>query len=178
MATAHATMAAGDPFPDGFAAIFEEHYPLVYRTAYGVTGRVEDAEDVVQTIFLRLLQRNTPPELMQYPKAYLYRAAVNQSLTIVQARRKRESNAEPEALADTLPARASTRAELVHRQLYDAIAQLTEKTAAIVILRYLHGYTDAEIGQLLGTSRGVIAVTLFRARARLRGLLEDMGEGE
>jgi DNA helicase-2/ATP-dependent DNA helicase PcrA len=37
--------------------MFQEHYVLVYRTAYGVTGRVEDAEDVVQTIFLRLLQR-------------------------------------------------------------------------------------------------------------------------
>jgi hypothetical protein len=48
---------AGEPLPQEFEDFFQEHYVLVYRTAYGITGRVEDAEDVVQTIFLRLLQR-------------------------------------------------------------------------------------------------------------------------
>jgi DNA-directed RNA polymerase specialized sigma24 family protein len=44
-------------------------------------------------------------------------------------------------------------------------------------LRYLHDYSDAEIAALLGTSRGVIAVTLYRSRARLRRLLRDsLGE--
>jgi DNA-directed RNA polymerase specialized sigma24 family protein len=41
----------------------------------------------------------------------------------------------------------------------------------IVVLRYVHDYRDAEIAKMLGTSRGVIAVTLFRARVRLRRLL-------
>jgi RNA polymerase sigma-70 factor (ECF subfamily) len=72
---------AGESFPQEFEALFEEHYVLVCRTAYGVTGRVEDAEDVVQTLFLRLLQREKSPELLKNPKGYLYRAAVNLSLT-------------------------------------------------------------------------------------------------
>jgi RNA polymerase sigma factor (sigma-70 family) len=174
MLTAHVTMTAGESFPEGFEATFEGHYALVYRTAYGVTGRVEDAEDVVQTIFLRLLQRDTAPDLVKHPKAYLYRAAVNQSLTIVRARRRRETTEAREELADLVPARVSSRAEQVHSRLYEAIAQLGPKAASIVVLRYLHGYTDAEIGQLLGTSRGVIAVTLFRTRARLRTLMASM----
>jgi len=43
----------------------------------------------------------------------------------------------------------------------------------ILILHYEHDYSDAQIGKLLGTSRGVIAVTLYRARARLKKLLGE-----
>jgi RNA polymerase sigma factor (sigma-70 family) len=66
--------------------IFREYYSLVFRTAYGVTGSPEDAEDVVQTIFLRMLRSEFPPECMRSPKAYLYRAAVNLSLNTVRQR--------------------------------------------------------------------------------------------
>jgi RNA polymerase sigma-70 factor (ECF subfamily) len=167
----------GEPFAQEFEEIFEENYTLVYRTAYGVTGRAEDAEDVVQTIFLRLLQREHPRDLLKNPKGYLYRAAVNLSLTIVQRRRRRALTEESEDLAASIPARASSRAEELHRKLYEAIAQLQPKAADILILRYLHNYSDAEIAKLLATSRGVIAVTLYRSRARLRKLLNaSLGE--
>jgi len=160
-------------FSSDFEDLFSEHYVMVYRTAYGITGRVEDAEDVVQTIFLRLLKRAGPLNLGSNPAGYLYRAAVNQALSLVQVRQKRERAQVGEEFAVALPARASTQAEDLHRKLYEAIAQLTPKAAQIVILKYLHNYTDAEIGRLLGTSRGVIAVTLFRLRARLKKLLGE-----
>jgi RNA polymerase sigma-70 factor (ECF subfamily) len=167
----------GEPFPQEFEDLFEAHYVLVYRTAYGVTGRVEDAEDVVQTVFLRLLQRDKPHDFLKNPRGYLYRAAVNQSLTIVQTRQRRALTEASEELAATVPARASSRAEELHMKLYAAIAQLNPKAASMLILRYLHNYSDAEIAKLLGTSRGVIAVTLYRSRARLKKLLAaSLGE--
>jgi RNA polymerase sigma-70 factor (ECF subfamily) len=158
-------------FPQQFEETFQERYVLVYRTAYGITGRVEDAEDVVQTVFLRLLQRERPPELLNNPRGYLYRAAVNSSLTIVQTRRRRALTEDSEDAAVSIPARVSSRAEELHQKLYEAIAQLKPKAAAIVILRYLHNCSDAEIAKTLGTSRGVIAVTLYRSRAHLKKLL-------
>src|SRR5262245_51348667 len=176
----HATSipgVTGEPLPQEFEDLFDAHHVLVYRTAYGVTGRVEDAEDVVQTVFLRLLQRDKPREFLKNPKGYLYRAAVNLSLTIVQRRRHRALSEASEDLATSIPARASSRAEDRHRKLYDAMAQLKPKAASILILRYLHNYSDAEIANLLGTSRGVIAVTLYRSRARLKKLLDaSLGE--
>ena len=57
MPTASMPQVTDSPFSQEFEALFDDHYALVYRTAYGITGRVEDAEDIVQTIFLRLLQR-------------------------------------------------------------------------------------------------------------------------
>jgi len=172
-----ASVALAEPFPQEFEDLLREHYVLVYRTAYGVTGRVEDAEDVVQTVFLRLLQREKPRELLKNPKGYLYRAAVNLSLTIVQTRQRRARTETSEELAVAVPSRASSRAEELHRKLYEAIAQLNPKAASILILRYLHNYSDADIAALLGTSRGVIAVTLYRSRARLKKLLDaSLGE--
>lgn len=177
MQTSSVPRMAVESFAQEFEEIFQEHYVLVYRTAYGVTGRVEDAEDVVQTIFLRFLQRERPRDFLKNPRGYFYRAAVNLSLTIVQSRRRRALTEESEDLAVSIPARVSSRAEELHRRLYDAIAQLKPKAAAILILRYLHNCSDAEIAKTLGTSRGVIAVTLYRSRARLKTLLnESMGE--
>jgi RNA polymerase sigma factor (sigma-70 family) len=55
--------------------------------------------------------------------------------------------------------------------LIEAIAQLDPPVVEMLVLRYEHDYSDAEIAKLLGKSRGVVAVTLYRARARLKKLL-------
>ena len=52
-----------------------------------------------------------------------------------------------------------------------ALAELSPKAAEILVLRHVHGYSDVEIATLLGTSRGTIAVSLFRSRARLRKII-------
>ena len=152
-----------------FEEIFREHYQMTYRTAYGVTGNPADAEDVVQTIFLKLLRREFPPDLKKNPKAYLYRAAVNQSLNTIQAKKRHVLTNAPEQFEKIRLAPNS--AEEIHQRLYEAVAELNPASAHILVLRYVHNYTDAEIAKLLGTSRGTIAVSLYRSRARLRKLM-------
>ena len=68
--------------------MFRDNYQWVYRTAYGVTGRSEDAEDVLQNLFLRLLQRGFPPDVRRNAKGYLYRAVINLALDSVRSRRR------------------------------------------------------------------------------------------
>src|SRR5207249_8059105 len=85
MSTATVSDLISEPLAQEFEELFRAHYQLVYRTAYGITGRPEDAEDVLQTVFLRLLSRGAPPDLQKNPKGYLYRAAVNLSLTTIQS---------------------------------------------------------------------------------------------
>jgi RNA polymerase sigma-70 factor (ECF subfamily) len=152
-------------------SIFRAHYRMAYRTAYGITGSSEDAEDVVQTIFLRLIRREFPPDLLKKPAAYLYRAAVNLSLNTIRGRKRSIVNG-VSVLLETQPALSeSDSAEEIHRRLYEAVAELTPESAQILILRYVHEYSDAEIARLLGTSRGTIAVSLYRSRRRLRKLM-------
>lgn len=159
--------------PEALERIFHEQAEFIYRTAYRVTGRAEDAEDVLQSLFARLLRGETPPEFGNSPKAYLYRAAVNLSLNLIRQRRRL-------VLVDVSagldwPTRRESRGEAeVKEALRAAIGTLTPKAAEILILRHVHGYTDAEIAALLGTSRGTIAVSLFRSRARLRKAVRDL----
>src|SRR5205809_7596677 len=86
MSTAPVFNLISEPLAKEFEELFREHYQLVYRTAYGITGRTEDAEDILQGVFLKLLRRGIPPDLQKNRKGYLYRAAVNLSLTVIQSR--------------------------------------------------------------------------------------------
>src|SRR3979409_2249355 len=74
--------------PEDLERIFQEHHGLVYRAAYRVTGNSEDAEDVLQTLFLRLLRRERPLDFQSNPKGYLHRAAVNISLDVIKLRKR------------------------------------------------------------------------------------------
>ena len=136
-------------------------------------GASQDAEDVLQTIFLRLLRRELPPDLNRNPKAYLYRAAVNLSLDVIEARRRHVLTENTNCLRASALADDSDFEEELHQRLYQAIAQLAPESAEILILRYVHNSSDAEIAKMLGKSRGVIAMRLFRSRARLKKLLRN-----
>jgi RNA polymerase sigma-70 factor (ECF subfamily) len=168
-----ASVPRGEILTQEFEEIFQEHYHFVFRTAYSVTGSRQDAEDVLQTIFLRLLRAEIPENLRNNPRAYLYRAAVNASLNLVRSRRnQRLANdmIDFDALRASVDGVPEQDVE-IQRQLRDAMAQLNPRAVEMLILRYEHNYSDAQIAKMLGKSRGTVAVTLYRIRARLKKLL-------
>jgi RNA polymerase sigma factor (sigma-70 family) len=161
-----------------FERMFCDHYQTVYRTAYGVLGNGHDAEDVAQTVFVRVLHAMPSRDVSKSPAAYLYRAAVNESLNTIRARKRQVLTAEPERYEITPTANPAVEsAEEIHRRLYEAVGELSVAEAEVVILRYVHNRSDREIAALLGTSRGTIAVRLYRARTRLRKLMRAPDSG-
>ncbi|MDE0179490.1 MAG: sigma-70 family RNA polymerase sigma factor [Gammaproteobacteria bacterium] len=159
------------------AAAFEEHHRRVFRAAFRVTGSIDDAEDVLQTVFLNMMKRETAAglELGNDPKSYLCRAAVNAAVDVLRARKRKtamesEADQEETAGADVGVARRELR-----RQLRDALSRLSPRAASIVALRFFEGYGNAEIATMLGTSSSSIAVTLHRARRRLKAELHEVG---
>jgi RNA polymerase sigma-70 factor (ECF subfamily) len=176
MSTISALAVTDKQVTQEFEQMFREHSQLVYRTAYGVTGNADDAEDVLQTIFLRLLRRDVPPALKNNPRAYLYRAAVNLSLNTIRSRKHRTLTGDPDTFEASLHAARSRSVGEVRERLLATLELMSESDSAaveILILRYVHNYSDADIAKMLGKSRGAIAVRLFRARARLRKLLRQ-----
>ena len=159
--------------PEEFERLYREHAAFVYRTALRITRNAEESEDIAQTIFLRLLRREFSPDLQKRPRAYLYRAAVNASLDVIQSRRNRSEIADAREIQATLHSSDASAREKLHHQLHKAIAELNPASAEILILRYMHNYSDATIARMLGKSRGVVAVTLYRARARLKKLIRQ-----
>jgi RNA polymerase sigma-70 factor (ECF subfamily) len=173
----NASDVIAEQLEQAFEAIFREHYRMVYRTAYGVIGNSEDAEDVGQTIFLRLLRSELPPEFLKSPKAYLYRAAVNESLNVIRSKKRSILTDQAEAFEAPATSDAAS-AEEAHHRLYEAVAQLSPAASEMLVLRYVHKYSLADIAKLLGTSRSVIAVTLFRTRNRLKKLMRASSSGD
>src|SRR5438128_12331257 len=96
MSPVAALKRASEPLSEDLEEIFREHSRMVYRTAYSVTGSPQDAEDIVQNLFLQLLRRGFPSGVRENPKAYLYRAAVNHSLNAVKSRRRHILTADTE----------------------------------------------------------------------------------
>jgi RNA polymerase sigma-70 factor, ECF subfamily len=76
---------ATPPAPD-LERIFREHHALVFRAAYRVTGNPTDAEDVLQTVFLRMVKRDPAAEPVGNMASFLHRSAVNAALDLMRTR--------------------------------------------------------------------------------------------
>ncbi len=172
----------GAPPPE-LAAVFQEHGQSMLRTAFRVTGSLADAEDVLQTVFLRLAGRSGGTGL-EGPGAgaYLRRAALNAALDLVRGRKRRRSvalgdgeelepvdaGADPERRQQGREAR-----ELLRR----ALAKVSPKAAEVFTLRYFEGLGNQEIARSLSMSQTAVAVTLHRTRSRLRHELATLPGG-
>jgi RNA polymerase sigma-70 factor (ECF subfamily) len=150
-------------FPEELEQAFQAHHGLVFRAAYRITGNESDAEDVLQTVFLRLLGRDRSAPPLENAQGYLHRAAVNAALDVVRARRN-----EPVDPAQTLQGGSSAGDHELRDLLRQSLALLPPHTAEVFALRFLEGYTNGEIARMLGTSQVRIAVTIHRARRQLQ----------
>jgi RNA polymerase sigma-70 factor (ECF subfamily) len=149
---------------------FLENHEMVYKAAFRITGNASDAEDVLQTLFLRLVRREWLPDPRCGWPAYLHRAAVNIALDIIRTRTRQVALGDSELMVEESrpdPHREHSSAEL-RIWFTTALAELNPIAAEMFTLRYVEGYRVQEIAKLLRTSKGTVAVTLFRTRSRLR----------
>ena len=159
---------------EDLGALFREHYKVIFRVAYRLTGSQSDAEDVLQTIFLKLSSNTALRDLSPNPQGYLYRAAVNASVDLLR-RRARANSVSIDVIDPALTSKLSAVspednfADVELRELIrHAVAKLEGRAATAFALRYFEGYDNSQIAKVLGTSQMVVAVTLHRARTRLR----------
>src|SRR6187401_996731 len=156
------------PVLAGFAGLYERHYEAVFRTALRVTGRPADAEDVLQTVFVRLLSRNEQDEAARRPAAYFRRAAVNAAVDLL---RRRAVRAET-AYDDAAPHAAIESSLLLKEQLRRAIATLEPDDAALFLMRYVEGLSNQELADSFQLEKNNVAVRLHRIRLRLQAEIE------
>lgn len=152
--------------------IFRENHAAVLRAAYRITGNASDAEDALQTVFLRMLKRDPGAEPVDNMASFLHRAAVNAALDLVRARH----NVRHVPLDDLEPVLAEPAQRRPDRQhssgeirdwLRGALARLNPRIAQMFILRFFEGMENPEIARLLNTTPGTVAVTLSRTRSLL-----------
>jgi RNA polymerase sigma-70 factor (ECF subfamily) len=154
----------------GIDDIFDAHHGLVFRTAYRITGNAADAEDVLQTVFLRLALRNPGTGALDNPESYLRRSAVNVALDLVRSGKEHQSI--PLEHAPVLKALQEPRD--LRMALARAMTRLGRREAEVFALRFLEDQSNKEIAAALGISQVHVAVILHRARTAIRAELEQV----
>ena len=153
--------------------IFRENHALVFRAAYRITANAGDAEDVLQTVFLRMLKREPDAEPIANLPSFLHRSAVNAALDLVRSRQNIR-NIPLDELEPVLAEPASRSPERAHNSteirewLRGALARLNPRIAQMFALRFFEGKDNPEIAKMLNTTPGTVAVTLSRTRDRLQ----------
>ena len=159
--------------PSSLERVFRDHQRRVLRAAYRVTGSADDAQDVLQTVFLRLVRRDGGAGLSDDPGNYLHRAAINAALDLVRSRQSAKTTPlellEPvlAGAPETAPDRVQGSSE-IRTVIREALSKMSPRAGEVFALRYFEGYGNHEIAKLLGTSRSTINVILHRTRNKLR----------
>ncbi|GJM12548.1 MAG: RNA polymerase sigma factor [Pseudohongiella sp.] len=159
--------------------LFDAHHRKVFLAAYRVTGNVQDAEDVLQAVFLRLLKRSEQPDYRDSSSAYLCRAAINGSLDILRSRsRVQTESLDEQVFPSTLGAAESETLQAEQRRhLRQAMQSLDQRAAEVFALRVFEDFSNAEIATVLEITSNNVAVIYHKARAQLQEILGEL-EGD
>lgn len=155
--------SAGDRLED----LYLRHGPEALRLAYLLTGDRELSEDLAQEAFVRVARRLLSLRNADSFRWYLRRTVVN--LANSHLRRRRVERAYMKGLVSSTAVGGVTSPDMVTRQaVRSAIAQLSARQRAVVVLRYYEGLTDQQIASVLGWPVGSVKSSLHRAGAALR----------
>lgn len=161
---------------DGDAGAFERllriHERRVLSTAWRLLGRLEDAEDAAQEVFLRLYRYLDRFDARRALEPWLYRMTVNVCRDLGRRQRPRPISLEgsPEivrmAAAEPDPAARATLAE-ERRIAEEALRTLAEKERAALVLRDVEGLSTREVAGILGSSELTVRSQISRARVKI-----------
>lgn len=165
--------------------LMRRHQGKIYGLIYNMTSNQQDAEDLVQEVFLKgykVLDRFQGKSSFY---TWIYRIAVNRTINYVKQRRNRSAlslndldlsiESDPayvELSSRENPFRDTSLSEM-QEKLNAALQTLSEKHRAVVVLHDIQGVPHEEIGKMMGCSSGTVRSRLFYARQQLQAELSE-----
>ena len=145
--------------------LFQKYKDDVYRLAVSYTNSRQDAEDVCQTVFLKLMrQSNIAPGK---EKSWLMQVTANECRSLLRSHWWRTTVPMDEQLAVSGPEADS---------VSEALMRLNPKYRVVLYLHYYEGFSSSEIAQLLKISQSAVTTRLSRGRRELKKLLQEESE--
>ena len=145
---------------EALGSLFELYAADLHRLAYRITGTTEDADDVLQDVFVGL--RVALDRYSEQGRFLSWLRKVTAHTSLMRVRRRKRSTWEPLAVVDEAVAAASDRT--VDRiAVRDALAEMPESNRLVFVLKDLEGYSHAEIADLLHISPAASRVRAYRA---------------
>lgn len=173
------------PQTSEFEKIVRPHVMKLYRVAYRLCGTVNDAEDLVQDVMVKLYPKRQNLAAIERPGPWLvkvlYRTFIDQRRRVARSPLhlvQTSNNEDDTPLLESIPSEHNNPEELsVNRQMRDrlmrAIDSLNQDQRHLCILHDVEGYTLNELEEILDTPIGTLKSRLHRARANLRNLLQN-----
>jgi RNA polymerase sigma-70 factor (ECF subfamily) len=161
------------------ATLVETYSALLFRVAHSVLRSRAEAEDVVQDVFVRVLEHRRSLPTVRDMRVWLIRIAWN--LAIDRRRRIRpeqfnESFAEG-LVAKNIPADEALGEAQRMKSVLCELEKLPKAERHVLLLSAIEELDTAEMAEVLGRSESAVRALLFRARTRLRERLEKGGKG-
>jgi RNA polymerase sigma-70 factor (ECF subfamily) len=167
---------------DAFRVLVERHSRSIYRLAYRMTGRPEDAEDVVQETLVRAYRQLGRFEARSNFATWLYRIGFNCAIDYMRARPQRESAETDEKLEQMAKSsKGPTTDDLVYageigERVQEALGALSPQERAAFLMRHYHGCSIEEICSTLDLKSNAAKHSIFRAVKKMRAALRPLME--
>lgn len=165
--------------PEAFAALYDKYVNKLYHYIYFKVGNVAEAEDLTAQVFLRAWEAIGSYEWREHPfSAWLFRIARNLVVDYHRARRDMIPLDEPEqhipswAISETPPPDLALQDYLTVERLRKALKRLTPEQQEVIILRFMEGYSTAEVAAIMGKREGAIRGLQFRGLSVLREIFQ------
>lgn len=151
-----------------FEAFFNDEAPTLFRRLCTVTGNSSEAEEIMQDAFLALWERWDRISGMDDPTGYLYRTAMN----VFRKRTRRAALVIRRTFASAPDPTPFSEIDL-QQDLLTALAELSPRQRAALVLTDVLDYSNEEAGRVLGVTAGTVRGLASRARVALRAQAED-----
>jgi RNA polymerase sigma-70 factor (ECF subfamily) len=154
-------------------ALYQKYYPKIYNYAFMQMGDAQASEDLASDVMLKMIESMHKYTFRGLPfGAWVFRIARNRLIDLHRRRRRRgevdlsgtlsSALASPQALAERA---------LERGQIQVALKHLTDEQRQVIVLKFIQGFDNRSIGQIMGRSEGAIKSLQHRALGALRRLL-------
>lgn len=149
--------------PNEISALIEKYSGLLLKVAYSYLNNLQDAEDMVQDTFIKVIQKHITFDNVEHEKAWLIRVTINHCKNHLRTAWYRK----------TMPLNEEIVFTQEESMVMAAVSGLTEKYRSVIVLYYVSGYRINEIAGLLKRKEATVSSQLQRARNQLKVILKE-----
>jgi len=164
---------------EALATLVVRYQRPIYNATLAILRRPEDASDVTQTVFLRIVERGDDYDPQYKLFSWLYRIAVNESLDVLR-RGRREAPLDDDldiADADARGPEALLSAVEMSTRIHRCVMSMSLNDRVVLTLRHFSDCSYEQMAEILDLDEKTVKSRLFEARRRLRALLGNLGPG-
>ena len=159
-----------------FEVLVTRYQRPIYNAAYRVVGNADDASEIAQIVFLRIVERLDDYDSQYKFFSWIYRIAINEAIDLLRRTRREEPLDDEIELPDTAGAGPEQRYQdrQLSARIQGALMKMKVEDRVVLTLRHFSELSYREIAEVLSTEEKTVKSRIFEARQRMGELLSDL----